>query len=88
MFILKKGHQPGVYVPLRALFLVFQCNIEYVIHIPALYGFFLWDDKFYLFMFDIISTFTVVLKVYFLFTVSFYMILYMYNQPLLCYHIV
>ena len=24
MFILKKGHQPGVYVPLRALFLV--CN--------------------------------------------------------------
>ena len=26
MFILKKGHQPGVYVPLRALFLVFQIN--------------------------------------------------------------
>ena len=28
MFILKKGHQPGVYVPLRALFLVmldFNC---------------------------------------------------------------
>ena len=24
MFILKKGHQPGVYVPLRALFLVFE----------------------------------------------------------------
>ena len=24
MFILKKGHQPGVYVPLRALFLVGQ----------------------------------------------------------------
>ena len=23
MFILKKGHQPGVHVPLRALFLVF-----------------------------------------------------------------
>ena len=23
MFILKKGHQPGVYVPLMALFLVF-----------------------------------------------------------------
>ena len=23
MLILKKGHQPGVYVPLRALFLVF-----------------------------------------------------------------
>ena len=27
MFILKKGHQPGVYVPLRALFLV--ANIFY-----------------------------------------------------------
>ena len=27
MFILKKGHQPGVYVPLRALFLVFSENI-------------------------------------------------------------
>ena len=25
MFILKKGHQPGVYVPLRALFLVLCC---------------------------------------------------------------
>ena len=24
MFILKKGYQPGVYVPLRALFLVFH----------------------------------------------------------------
>ena len=24
MFILKKGHQPGVYVPLRALFLVLK----------------------------------------------------------------
>ena len=24
MFILKKGHQPGVYVPLRALFLVYH----------------------------------------------------------------
>ena len=24
MFILKKGHQPGVYVPLRALFLVMR----------------------------------------------------------------
>ena len=23
MFILKKGHQPGVYAPLRALFLVY-----------------------------------------------------------------
>ena len=26
MFILKKGNQPGVYVPLRALFLVFFSN--------------------------------------------------------------
>ena len=24
MFILKKGHQPGVYVPLMALFLVYN----------------------------------------------------------------
>ena len=28
MFILKKGHQPGVYVPLRALFLVIQVYME------------------------------------------------------------
>ena len=28
MFILKKGHQPGVYVPLRALFLVSLLSIE------------------------------------------------------------
>ena len=28
MFILKKGHQPGVYVPLRALFLVFLILIR------------------------------------------------------------
>ena len=37
MFILKKGHQPGVYVPLRALFLVFcakQCLVSPFI-IPA-----------------------------------------------------
>ena len=27
MFILKTGHQPGVYVPLRALFLVVQVSI-------------------------------------------------------------
>ena len=27
MFILKNGHQPGVYVPLRALFLV-QLNVH------------------------------------------------------------
>ena len=26
MFILKKGHQPGVYVPLRALFLVYPAH--------------------------------------------------------------
>ena len=34
MFILKKGHQPGVYVPLRALFLVllvFISGAEYYI---------------------------------------------------------
>ena len=35
MFILKKGHQPGVYVPLRALFLVehiwdiLRCMVRY-----------------------------------------------------------
>ena len=29
MFILKKGHQPGVYVPLRALFLVFVIMYMY-----------------------------------------------------------
>ena len=28
MFIFKKGHQPGVYVPLRALFLVYF--VEYI----------------------------------------------------------
>ena len=28
MFILKKGHQPGVYVPLRALFLVWGADIK------------------------------------------------------------
>ena len=27
MFILKKGHQPGVYVPLRALFLVLHLKV-------------------------------------------------------------
>ena len=31
MFILKKGHQPGVYVPLRALFLViFASSLEFM----------------------------------------------------------
>ena len=29
MFILKKLHQPGVYVPLRALFLVWDENIKF-----------------------------------------------------------
>ena len=36
MFILKTGHQPGVYVPLRALFLVITstpvCYLIYVVH--------------------------------------------------------
>ena len=30
MFILKKGHQPGVYVPPRALFLVRSCDLFYL----------------------------------------------------------
>ena len=30
MFILKKGHQPGVYVPLRALFLVCTATVASV----------------------------------------------------------
>ena len=29
MFILKTGHQPGVYVPLRALFLVEFVSVRY-----------------------------------------------------------
>ena len=29
MFILKTGHQPGVYVPLRALFLVFFAFLSF-----------------------------------------------------------
>ena len=37
MFILKKGHQPGVYVPLRALFLVFKCtNLKVVYRITLI----------------------------------------------------
>ena len=32
MFILKKEHQPGVYVPLRALFLVWFGTIEAEFH--------------------------------------------------------
>ena len=35
MFILKKGHQPGVYVPLRALFLV-NSNISGIIKARSL----------------------------------------------------
>ena len=31
MFILKKGHQPGVYVPLRALFLVLDLIGSYIL---------------------------------------------------------
>ena len=30
MFILKKGHQPGVYVPLRALFLVNYVTVQLI----------------------------------------------------------
>ena len=42
MFILKKGHQPGVYVPLRALFLVFSYNDpSYVFFIIVWYHFYL-----------------------------------------------
>ena len=33
MFILKKGHQPGVYVPLRALFLVVAAHIGFISHL-------------------------------------------------------
>ena len=29
MFILKKGRQPGVYVPLRALFLVISVEMKF-----------------------------------------------------------
>ena len=35
MFILKKGHQPGVYVPLRALFLVCKAVLRYCAHLKA-----------------------------------------------------
>ena len=31
MFILKKGHQPGVYVPLRALFLVLVIDWQMIV---------------------------------------------------------
>ena len=35
MFILKKGHQPGVYVPLRALFLVFYFFLGLMLNVPV-----------------------------------------------------
>ena len=35
MFILKKEHQPGVYVPLRALFLVTNCN-QHILGCPKI----------------------------------------------------
>ena len=44
MFILKKGHQPGVYVPLRALFLVANLSesiFKYIIFL-LLYGKISW----------------------------------------------
>ena len=34
MFILKKGHQPGVYVPLRALFLV-DDRLRIILSVPT-----------------------------------------------------
>ena len=38
MFILKKGHQPGVYVPLRALFLVpIMCQVNKISKYFGLY---------------------------------------------------
>ena len=40
MFILKKGHQPGVYVPLRALFLVKNAPCTkhvYLLFLPAIH---------------------------------------------------
>ena len=35
MFILKKGHQPGVYVPLRALFLVIDIIIPIFLYLNS-----------------------------------------------------
>ena len=37
MFILKKGQQPGVYVPLRALFLVVNIILWYKIYVQVYY---------------------------------------------------
>ena len=53
MFILKEGHQPGVYVPLRALFLVcpfFFLSIKFSHHISSasmsakVFKFFIHDE--------------------------------------------
>ena len=47
MFILKKGHQPGVYVPLRALFLVIP-----VLQVPRIYiQVIVWGDHPVIFLF-------------------------------------
>ena len=50
MFILKKGHQPGVYVPLRALFLVLPTTQLQVYFLPfkKKYIFYLYLLQFYL----------------------------------------
>ena len=37
MFILKKGHQPGVYVPLRALFLVCPLPTFFLLFLKSSY---------------------------------------------------
>ena len=42
MFILKKGHQPGVYVPLRALFLVYGVFYAF----PLFFNFFINIHKY------------------------------------------
>ena len=39
MNILKKEHQPGVYVPLRALFLVFQLPVFVLLNIGIIHVF-------------------------------------------------
>ena len=44
MFILKKGHQPGVYVPLRALFLVFFAYAKS--RFPSLISFHVISDNY------------------------------------------
>ena len=43
MFILKKGHQPGVYVPLRALFLVYSVCLSLVCIIEFEY-YHIWQE--------------------------------------------